>query len=236
MRVLVCLALLCLAIQPTAFAAKKKAEKAYDLGVKAGNDGDLNAAIKRFATAVRIDKKYGQAWRDLGKALLYKDRVPEAIAALNKAAKLNKKSYPSNLALGQAYVKMHLPKLAIGPLRVALKAGKKKDKDKVLLALGSALSDAGEHSEAIKNLEKLAKKSPSDSSLLLKLALAQYRGKKGNDAVSTLDRVVALEPSEKRAHLLKAKVYEGEGNLEKAAAAYGAACDLGHQKSCLKSR
>ena len=52
----------------------------------------------------------------------------------------------------------------------------------------------------------------------------------------TLDKVVALEPSQKRAHLLKAKVYEGDNKLEQAAAAYGAACDLGDQKACLKSR
>ena len=128
MRFFLCLALLIFAFQPPAIAAKKKAEKAYKLGVKAGNDGDLDAAIKRFAAAVRIDGKYAQAWRDLGKALLYKDRVPEAVAALKKAAQIKKKSYPSNLALGKAYVRLHLPKLAVGPLRVALKAAKKKDK------------------------------------------------------------------------------------------------------------
>mgnify|MGYP001174448928 CR=1 FL=1 len=236
MRFLLCLALLTLAFHPPALAAKKKAEKAYNLGVKAGNDGDLDAAIKRFAAAVRIDGKYAQAWRDLGKALLYKDRVPEAVAALKKAATIKKKSYPSNLALGQAYLQLNLPKLALGPLRVSLKAAKKKDKPKVLLSLGAALSDAGEHEEAVKTLASLAKKSPTDAKLLMKLALAQFRGKKSSDAIITLDKVVALEPSQKRAHLLKAKVYEGDNKLEQAAAAYGAACDLGDQKACLKSR
>ena len=236
MRIILCALLLSLAFQPSAIAAKKKAEKAYNLGVKAGNDGDLDAAIERFAAAVRIDKSYGQAWRDLGKALLYKERGPEAVAALKKASKLNRKSYPSNLALGQAYMKLSLPKMAAAPFRTALKNAKKKDKDKVRLALSTALSDAGEHTEAISIFEMLVKKTPSDSKLLFKLALAQYRGKKADAAVTTLDKVVALEPSEKRAHLLKAKVYEGEGNLDKAAAAYGAACDLGDQKACLKSR
>ena len=236
MRVLVCLALLSLAFQPAAFAAKKKAEKAYNLGVKAGNDGDLNAAIERFAAAVRIDKKYGQAWRDLGKALLYKDRAPEAVAALKMAVKLNRKSYPSNAAMGQAYLKLHLPKLALAPLRTALKAAKKKDKQKSRLTLATALSGAGEYGEAIKALEQLIKKDPSDPDLLLKLAMAQHRAKKNDAAVTTLGKVVTLEPTGKRAHLLMAKVYENEGNLEKAAAAYGAACELGHQKACFKSR
>ena len=236
MRLVVFFSLIALLFQPSAFAAKKKAEKAYKLGVKAGNDGDISSAIDRFAVAVRIDKSYGQAWRDLGKALLAKDRYPEAVAALKRATVLNKKSYSSNSSLARAYMALGLPKLAVKPSKVALKNAKSGDKDKARIALASALSGAGDYAEAIKLFEKLTQKDPTNTSLLWKLAKTQHLAKKNDDAVSTLKKVASLEPGEKRAHLLMAQVHESTGNTDKAAEAYGAACDLGHQKSCLKSR
>ena len=148
----------------------------------------------------------------------------------------NKKSGSSWHKLGETYLDLHLPGRAVAPLKKALKLVKKKKRGEVKALLARAFSGSGRYKEAVTHYKSLVKKSGSDRSLLVGLASAQAKGEQYADAVSTLKKVISLNPSETKAHILMAQCYVEMGKSGKAKSSYAAACDLGHRKSCLKSR
>ena len=232
-------ALTLFALTPAAAHASKskaKAKAAYDKGVKAGNAGNLKEAIGHFAEATRFDRKHDRAWRDLGRAYLYRDRHVEAVAALTHAAHLNKRSYKIRLELGRAYMGLSVPELAVPPLEAALKLAKKKDSEKVLLLLGTAQVDAAQPRGAIETFEKLLKTDPWNKDALVLLATAQHDSKDSNKALETLEKLIKTDAGEKRAHLLKAVILVDQGKTDAAKQAYAAACELGDRNACLRSR
>jgi protein O-mannosyl-transferase len=223
---------------PPAFAAKgsKEAKAAYKKGVAAGNTGKLGDAIKHFAEATRLDRKHDRAWRDLGRAYLFKDRYVEAVAALSHAAALNKRSFNAKRDLGRAYLNLGVPELAVPPLKGALKLAKKKDREEARLLLGTAQVDAAQSEDAVKTFEALLKDNPWNKDALLLLATAQSDAKAANDALVTLEKLIKTDRGDKRAHLLKAEILVEQGKTEAAKLAYGAACELGDRKACLRAR
>jgi Flp pilus assembly protein TadD len=223
---------------PQANAGRAAAKSAYKRAVKLANASDLEGAVDSFAKAVREDKKYGQAWRDLGMALRMKGRHVEALAAYQAATKLSKKSHTAFLGLGRCYLALRLPTLAVSALEKAEKKAKKKSKELKTIKkyLAKASLEAGDSERAVKILKKLHSASPADQDTLSKLADAQSKAKRWGGAVISLKKLTKLNAANKTAWLLMAQCQTQLGDTAAAKEAYSAACDLGDRKACLRAR
>lgn len=69
--------------------------------------GDLEAAVEKYRTCVRLDPGYFDAWHALGMALMKCGRFPEAIEAGLEAVKLNPNDQLAWSSLSIFYVKNH---------------------------------------------------------------------------------------------------------------------------------
>ena len=143
---------------PQANAGRAAAKAAYKRGVKLANNSDLEGAVTAFAKAVREDRKYGQAWRDLGMALRMKGRHIEALAAYHRATVLNRKSHKAYLGLGRCYLALRLPNHAVRAFEKAEKLAKRKPKSLVEIQkfLAKASSESGDYERAVKILKKIS--------------------------------------------------------------------------------
>lgn len=220
----------------TAQAASPKAKAAYKRGVKAGNQGKIDDAVKHFAEAARLDSRYGQAWRDLGQALVIKQRLPEAIAAYRNASKHTRRSHKVQLGLGKALLAAHLPAAAVKPLQSARKFAKAKERPAIDALLAEAHADAEEHEAAIELLTKLLKKDQWNKELLFRLATTQIRAKQFEAGAATAKKLADVDKANPKPHLLIAEAWRQHGSMDKARAAYAAACDLGDDAACMKAR
>jgi len=81
-----------------------KAFKEYAAAKSAIAAGDQDKAISHYQRAVAIDPDYGEAWNDLGVALMRKDRTAEAVESFQKAATVapNMCLIQTNLSVAQS--------------------------------------------------------------------------------------------------------------------------------------
>lgn len=94
----------------TVFHIQPQAGKALNEGVALQQQGDLDAAVKKFKEAIKLDARYLDAHYKLGAALLKKEKPFDALEAFEKALKIDGQDAETNLALGITYQK-------IGPLK-----------------------------------------------------------------------------------------------------------------------
>ena len=73
------------AVSVTTALAPKNAKKAYEDGLKAVKKDKKEDAEKNFRKAVELYPRYAEAWTELGKVLLERQKFVEARAALNQA-------------------------------------------------------------------------------------------------------------------------------------------------------
>jgi tetratricopeptide (TPR) repeat protein len=74
-----------LALSATTSTASKDARKAYDKGLSEAKKQKLEQAEKEFRKAVELHPKYAEAWLELGKTYLVRNRLTEARDALDSA-------------------------------------------------------------------------------------------------------------------------------------------------------
>jgi hypothetical protein len=81
-----------------------KALKEYIAAEGASSAGDQDKAIAHFQRAVSIDSDYGEAWNDMGVALMRKDRTAEAVSCFQRAAAIQPRAslIQSNLSIAQS--------------------------------------------------------------------------------------------------------------------------------------
>jgi tetratricopeptide (TPR) repeat protein len=74
-----------LAMSATSAGASKDARKAFEKGMSEAKKQKLDAAEKEFRKAVELHPKYAEAWLELGRTYVTRNRLPEAREALSKA-------------------------------------------------------------------------------------------------------------------------------------------------------
>jgi Flp pilus assembly protein TadD len=116
-----------------------KAWKEYLAAQSATTAGDSDKAIAHLQRAVSIDPEYGQAWNDLGVALMRKGRTAEAADCFQKAADFQPQMPLVHINLSIAQSKLGLLDDAEASARRALALDAQSQRAQQALTLSLAL-------------------------------------------------------------------------------------------------
>jgi hypothetical protein len=122
-----------------AHSVPPKALKEYAAAKSASSAGDSDKAIAHFQRAVSIDPEYGEAWNDLGVALMRKERTAEAAQCFQKAAEFQPKMPLVHINLSIAQSKLGLLDDAEASARRALELDGQSQRAQQALRLSLAL-------------------------------------------------------------------------------------------------
>jgi tetratricopeptide (TPR) repeat protein len=114
-------------------------QKAFKEYVAAKTAGDPDKAITHFQRALSIDPEYGEAWNDLGVALMRKDRTAEAADCFRKAAAIQPRASLIHTNLSIAQSKLGLLDDAEASARRALELDGQSQRAQQALTLSLAL-------------------------------------------------------------------------------------------------
>ncbi len=128
-------------------------------------------------TAVPGDAK---SHLELGRSLLNKGQLNDAIAELSKAVSLDEKLAEAHSLLGVAFQFKGMPDWAKREFELALKLDK--DNAQIMNNYGYLLYLTGDYNEALERLSKASKLAPNDARILNNLAMAQTQMGKYDDA------------------------------------------------------
>lgn len=181
-----------------------------------GNPQGGGAWIER-AVAAEPDNSYAQA--SLGRWRAVNGRVDEALAALEKAARLDPRAVRPRVDLGDLYLtaKRDVDR-AIGLYREAIliddsHAG-------AHFALGTALGRRGDASEAAKELRRAAELSPGNPLPAVELARLYAASGQLSDAERYAREAVKMQPGLLQARLVLGQVLEATGRDDQALQQY----------------
>jgi Tfp pilus assembly protein PilF len=123
---------------------------------------------------------------ELGRSLLNKGQLNEAIAELSKATSLDEKLAEAHSLLGVAFQYKGMPDWAKREFELALKLDK--DNAQIMNNYGYLLYLTGDYDKAIERLSKASKLAPNDARILNNLARAQSSVGKYDDAYKNFVR------------------------------------------------
>ena len=127
-----------------------------------------------------------KAHLELGRSLLNKGQLKDAIAELSKAVSLDEKIAEAHSLLGVAYQFKGLPDWAKREFEIALKLDK--NNPQIMNNYGYLLYINGDYKEALERLSKASKLAPNDARILNNLAMAQSSLGKYDDAFDNFVR------------------------------------------------
>ena len=181
----------------------KKASVAYLRAMESVNTGRLENAIGELQQAISIYPQYVRAYNDLGVIFMKHDRLDEAAATFRKAIEISKRFFHPRINLGLVLNRQEKFKEAVeilGPLYE-----ENHGMMEVRLAYADALSGAGEVVQAEKvyrsALESKSLAPLTRASLHFKVGLGLNRQGKFTEAVSDLEKAIALDPDVANSHL-----------------------------------
>lgn len=146
-------------------------------------NGAVNAETAAEANLPDLDAR---AHLELGRSLLNKGKLNDAIAELSKAASLDEKLADAHNLLGVAYQFKGLPERAKSSFETAVKL--ETNNAQILNNYGYLLYVTGDYNEAQKRLSKAARLAPDDMRILNNLAMAQSQLGKYDDAYKNFVR------------------------------------------------
>ena len=123
---------------------------------------------------------------ELGRSLLNKGQLNDAIAQLSKAASLDDKLAEAHSLLGVAFQFKGMPDWARREFELALKLDK--DNAQIMNNYGYLLYLSGDYNEALERLQKASKLAPNDARILNNIAMAQCSLGKFDDAYKNFVR------------------------------------------------
>jgi Flp pilus assembly protein TadD len=147
------------------------------------------------------------AQNNLGKTLIDKGLVKEAIAHLQQALVLKADYFDAHINLGAALTKLNRFQEGIEEFEQALKIDP--NSKKAYDDLGVAFFRLGRNADAIKNYEKALKKDPSDAEAHNNLAVSFIQDGRFSEAVEHLKRAMQIRPGYISAQNNLAEAYAG---------------------------
>jgi tetratricopeptide (TPR) repeat protein len=190
--------------------------RAYtDLGVIQRQKGNLPAAEQAFRQAVEIDPKSVAAQLALANFYLQSGRQAETEAALKAAYAIDAKDLLSNRALAMFYITTNRAPEAEPYLKTLVETTKDV---RWSLALADYYAGTNRAPEATALLEKLAATKEAYGPAKTRIATLQYSHGRQPDAHKTVDEVIAKEPKNDAALLVKARFLVQEKRIDEALA------------------
>jgi TolB-like protein/Tfp pilus assembly protein PilF len=204
---------------PAAYDAYLRA-RAIPVGWGFNAEGDVESAIRLYQEAVKLDRNFTLAWAYLSIAQIqsYWLGVQQSPAQMARA----KDSLDHALALDPNLPEVHLARgyheqddtRALAEFRQAEK-GLPNSAD-VIEAIARVQRALGHWDEAVVNLQRAIELDPRDVRASNNLALTYCAMRRFPEALATLDRVLAWNPTNARALLTKADALMAIGDLQEA--------------------
>ncbi|HET6892488.1 MAG TPA: tetratricopeptide repeat protein [Pyrinomonadaceae bacterium] len=181
----------------------KQASVAYKRAMTSVSTGRLEIAIGELQQAISDYPQYVRAYNDLGVIYMKLDRLDEAAATFKKAIEISKRFFYPRMNLGLVLNRQNKFKEAVdvlGPLYE-----ENHGIVEVRLAYANALSGAGETSQAEKIFRSLIESKEiapqAKAGLHFKLGVVLNKQGKFAEAVTELEKAVALNPEAPNPHL-----------------------------------
>lgn len=200
--------------------------------------GDLRAAERNFASAIKLSPDFYPAEAGLGYVALAREDEKEAVEHFDRAVVANPRYAPALVGRGEALLALGEREMALKSLEAAVSA------DPALSALRSRIevlrfrgvqddvadarkaAEAGQLAAARTRYERAITASPQSPFLYRELAAVERREGNLTSALQHALKASELDPTEPRSHVLLGEIYEAQGDVVKAAESYRAAVAL----------
>ncbi|MDP3073074.1 MAG: tetratricopeptide repeat protein [Opitutaceae bacterium] len=159
-------------------------------------------------------------WYHIANAALENLRGDRAKAktALDRAVSLDPKSAPAHAALGLLQAAMNNPTAAAASLKTAAELAPLRSP--LRLAYPAYLAQTGSVPAAITAITEITQQAPDAQHAWRALAQIALAEKRHDDALGFLGKALALDGSDYEAQILRARVWQAQGDLPKAIAEY----------------
>ena len=186
--------------------------------------GNIDVALIDYGKAIELDPKYAVAYNSRGRAHAISNRSAEALADYNEAVRLNPK-------LAAAYCNRGLLHLAAGRVDAAVEdLTRAIEADPVersfWIARGKVLLTKGSSAEAEKDFSAALARDPIDTQALTGRAAARLAVGKAAAAADDINRALLVRASLPEAFRIRAKIFQMQGDPERARADDATARDL----------
>jgi tetratricopeptide (TPR) repeat protein len=197
--------------------------------------GDLRAAQRNFETALKLSQGFYPAEAGLGYVGLAKKAENEAVTHFDRAVVANPRYAPALVGRGEALLAIGERDMALksfeaavvadpnlAPLRTRIEVLRvRMQQDDV--ALARKATEAGRHAEARQAYERAIAASPESPFLYRELAGVLRQEGNLDEALKQAVKVIELEPTDARGHVLLGEIHEARNDQPNALAAYEAA-------------
>jgi tetratricopeptide (TPR) repeat protein len=194
------------AAAPEAPAQERTFYEPAAAGAVAYGTGDYAAALARYQAAVGQNPQDAESWSNLGQILVRMNRLPEAIAALEKAIAIlpDRWAYQFNLARAQGLSGDW--KAAIATYRRAQALFP--DDYATTFNLALACHKAGNEAAAVVEYEKAIRLAPEDASFRMAFAISLEKLGRARDAAAAYGEYLRLSPSAPDADKVRTRIAE----------------------------
>jgi tetratricopeptide (TPR) repeat protein len=195
-----------------------------NLGRALKDKGDVEGAIRRYRSALRIDPNYALAHYNLGAALKARGKVEEAIACFRRAIALDPKLAMAHNNLGIALSGKGQVDEAIACFRKAIEIDPKYAN--AHNGLGVALHDKGKEDEAIACFHRAIALDPKLAKAHDNLGAALAGKGRVDEAIAEHRQAIHLDPKYAAAHYNLGTALHAKGKVDEAIAEFRQAIRL----------
>lgn len=156
-------------------------------------EGEYDQAEKRYARAAQLEPRNFDAQYFHGLTLQLLDRLAEAVRAYLRALAIRPNDFDANLNLATAYLQMGEPEQArLYAIRAVRIDG---DSGPARANLGAVYAALGDHRAAVNEYQQAAELMRLTPELLLNLADSLSRTGRQEEAINTLNEILADDPT-----------------------------------------
>jgi len=197
--------------------------------------GDLRAAERNFESALKLADNFYPAETGLGYVGLAKKSHSDAVNHFDRAIVANPRYAPALVGRGESLLALGEREMALKSFEAAVVADENlaplRTRIEVLrvrlqqddVALARKASEAGQYEEARQAYERAIAASPESPFLYRELAGVLRQENNLDEALKQAVRVIELEPTDARGHVLLGEIHDARKDQPNALAAYEAA-------------
>jgi len=189
-----------------------------NLGLELFKQGQLDAALEQFQTAVALHPNGDHEQANLGTALMEKGLYSEAIQHLEAALAINPQYLAAHNSVALAYSQLGDENQAVAHFRKALEIDP--NALGVMMNLGSALEHQGKLDEAVENYRLAANQFPTEVEPLRRLARVLAKKEQFSLAAEAGRQAVQLAPGRTDLLLALGNIYMAQTNYASAGDCY----------------
>jgi len=187
-------------------------------------NGNVNAALVDFQTALQLKPRYAEAHFNLGDALAQKGRMDEAIAQFQQAVQLKPDYAEAHNNLANALILKGRVDEALSHFRQALQL--EPDRAEAHYNLASALIQSGQVEEAIRQFQASLRIKPDRAETHYNLGLALIQKGSVDAAIRQFQQSLQIQPGRAEGHVNLANALLQKGKVDEAITHYQAALQI----------